>query len=440
MMANHGLARVFSVSILGGGIGRLGYFVGLTLLAWLVSPESFGRFSALYASLQVIMGVVGSSSSVASTRLAANFTSATGPTRRVLRVPLAFGVLGGVIGGAWLPWAYALLTGEPPELKTALVGCAVFLSVSCDGVLGAHAGNRRYRLVSSCEALRGALAMVSVLFTASLGPHAVVLGILACEGAVALGLWLFAPRASTEPPLRRAKIRLALAVAVTGMASVALAQVASWSLNYAISSRFGVAQMAAYNVANRFATFALVLPTLLTRNMLGRLSSLVASGGHARFSSEVYKYLWVAIALALSGGLFALLLSWWPMGPLFMKYEHARWFLVVLIVAAIPSAVGSALGVVLVSLDMRRVWLLSDFVLAMVTLMTLLILVSVNSSVVAILWALPAGQFAGTAVRMISLAWRNRNSALLHTRNEHMPDHMPDVDMEARGGHDPDQA
>lgn len=406
-IAQPSLAKIFSVSVLGGGIGRLGYFVALTTLAWLVSPESFGRFSALYSSLQVISGVIGASSSIASTRLAAETSPKSGLTKGTLRPPLYFGALGGIIGALSLPWAYGLLTDEPAELMTSLVGLAAILSVSCDGILGAYAGAGRYRMVSSCEALRGILSLAAVLLTANMGPHVIALGILVCEGSIAFAMWMRAPSASSGRTFQRRQLRAALAIVVTGMTGTALIQVASWSLNYAIAHRLGIVELGAYSMANRFATFALVLPGLLTRNTLGRLSSQIAARDHVRFSREFRRYSVVSISLALFAGLFALALSWWPMQALFVKYENARWFLIVLIAASLPSALGSALGVALVSLNLRRWWLVSDVTVAIVTLGCLVGLLNADTPAVMIVWALPAGQFAGTVVRLTALAiWR----------------------------------
>lgn len=430
------LLRVFSVSILGGGVGRMGYFIGLTLLAWLVSADSFGRFSALYASVQAISGVIGSSASVASARVSAETADGGRPTKGELALPFGFGLFGGILGMLALPTGYFLLTGESVDWRIGALGFATALSVSCDGFLGTYAGKGLYATVAVSEASRGILAFSSVVATAFLGPQAAVMGILVSEGLVAGVLFLRASGGGFVAIRHSAGARTAVAIAGTGMIASALVQVAGWTLNYAISASYGIAQLGAYGVANRFATFALVLPSLLTRNMVGRLSASAVSRDYGAFIRDFWRYSWAALGLSLVAGLSALLISWWPMGALFSKYADARWFLLVIIAAAIPSALGSALGVILVSLDLKRAWLVSDVVLAVATVSSLFLILRLHTGVVPLLYALPIGQVAGTAVRVFTvLKWRNG----VATNSEELRKDLSRRVVEPLGGGDVDR-
>lgn len=386
-----------------GSIGSKGvYFIALTGLAWVVSPERFGEFTAIYATVQVLLGTFGAASGLACNRRSAAVSASGGrPGRKDLRIAGTFGLAGGGLSSIAIPGGYFLLTGESSTTLLVLIGACVAFPVMLEALLGTFAGAGWYRTVAGVEIARGVMAGLLLFTFGTHSAESAVLGLLVADLIIVCGVAI--PLMVNDSVIsRRFPIRPHISLALTGVVANLVTQIAFWSVNLIIGRAYGLAELGAYAVANRFATFGLILPNALARNMLGHLARSAVLQ-RDKMWPEIRNYATASSALSLAAGLVAVAVSFWPAAGLFSKYPEARAMLFILVISFVPNAVSNALGVALVSLDLKRQWLVSDVMLSLSTVLSIVLLNLFVASSWLLLGALIIGKSVGAAWRLGTL-------------------------------------
>lgn len=380
--------RIAIQSVTGGLIGRVSIFVALTVYATITNAPEFIAFSTLYLVVQSVVGIF---SAPLSTSIAAS-TAAAGVWRRGLvrqAAPVTVGLT--VLTAAVAPFATSLLTQKPPESSASLIALACGATVATDAVLGALAGQGKTREVMFGDAARGVLGACAILgFGYLYGPLAAVVAVTGSELLVTIVLF---GAVADQRRFRRRGRTIDHALTSTGVASNLSIQVAMFAHQALMSAFYGPAIIAAFTIANRFASFSILLPMLLTKNTVGLLGRAAGQSRDA-FWHAFKKYAAQVSALTLVTAVAAPLAALLFFRPLLDKYPPSGALLIVLTVAGVPSALATALGTFCIVRRRLRIWLASDLCFLVVVPVFVLAVHAIDLGPVTAMCALPVGYLA----------------------------------------------
>jgi hypothetical protein len=402
--------RLVGVSLIGAGVGKLAVFAAFTVLAWASPVPTFAVFAAQWLAVQSIAGIFTSSAANATASHSARGAQVWPHVdTRDLRLPARLAMRGGLVGALALAPAAHLLTGDAWNLQLLPLGLGIGAIVYLDGLLGVLAGKGMSRRIAVAEASRGLLALPTAFILATMaGPTAAVAGLITVDAAVAVALSAPAVRqfpptsVPTAMPIAHNPTSEPMRIARVGTFANLITQTGLYGFNAILSHGYGIAALAAFSVANRFASLAILLPTLLTKNMLGLLTRSAAEDGEQHYARALRRYIVHVITLATLAGGAAVLTSFTLFGGLFTKYPLAAPLLVIIVVSSIPSAIGSALGVACIVRGHLGTWIASD--LAFTTILVMWALAATKLSGSAALVAV--GMLAAYAISTSLRAWR----------------------------------
>jgi hypothetical protein len=393
-------------SIGGGALGRLGPFVAVGYLAAQLPNREFARLAAAVLTVQSLSGVFSSAVATAANRL----SSARAKIRRGVLVddaalPLAAAALVSVLGSLVAPAAYKALTSQVPGAPVLLAGTGVGAVVLTDSLIGVMAGRRQVRAVAMAEGSRGLLCMITmVLLATTRDPTAGALGIGAADLIVGIHL-LRMLHSRSEVGWRWSELAVPAWVRRTvaaGVTANAFAQAGLWGTQLILARGFGLEAIAAYSLANRFASLSLILPGFLTKNMLGLMAHEATAGTRA-FRRQLINYVTVVSLLAGASGLVVIVIGALLFDRIFGAYPSGFSMLIVLVLSSIPSAIGSALGVACVVKGYLLAWILSDAAFAACALAAAAALHGVGQSASISLCGLILAYLANIALRVFAL-------------------------------------
>jgi len=394
-------------SIVGGATGRVGQFAAVGYLATWLSSSEFAKFAAALLTVQCLSGVFSSAVATATNRQSsARISSAkAGAVIQDAYLPIIGGAFVTVVGGVLAPPAYAVLTHRPTGTILVLAGMGVGAIVLTDSVIGAIAGQGEFRLVAIAEAFRGLTCMFVVVVIAKVaGATAGAIGVGLADLSVGIVLLLILRRRPRDKSMAAGRSMTAGArqTVKAGLAANLCAQAGLWGSQVVLARGFGLEAIAAYSLANRFASLALVLPGFLTKNMLGLLARDAAAESPA-FRQHLFRYIGVVTALAAGASLVAILVGAFLFSNLFGHYPNGLAMLIVLLLSSIPSAIGSALGVACVARGRLLVWVVSDASFAVVAVVATTALFATGYSAVTSLSGLILAYAVNVLVRLLSL-------------------------------------
>lgn len=364
------ITRLYLPSLIAGAVGKLGPFAALIILAWTMNPQDFGVLAAAILVSQSLAGLFAASTLPTVARRAARLHEfgeeerAATSARLPLMVSLSCSIIGVIIAAPFV----SLVTGNPLDWRFAAMGALTGAPVLLDGLLNIHAGHGRTRVITRTESFRGILTFVLTLAAGNVwGAWAAVAGMLVAESAVAATVLFELTRTTAglststrSLSFGESEMHLTLLAFVGNL----MVQLGMWSLQLSLARQHGLIVLAAYGVASRFATAALLLPTFLTRNLLGHMSRAAERPDRKQYAREMQRYLSISATLALFAGVVAVLFSISLFSSLFARYPLSVTFLFVLLLSSIPAALNSALGVVLISLGSWRSWVTTDVAFA----------------------------------------------------------------------------
>lgn len=392
--------RLVGVTIFGAGIGKVASFGALTTYAWVANSADFGRFAAFWLAVQSVSGIFTSSAANAT----ASEGALQGQTRPTiaLRLPMRLAIRAGLFGMVVLPVAVRFLGGAQMQWKFVALGAFVGAITFTDALLGTFAGRGRSALVALFEAARGLLAVPAVLtFGLALGPVAAVTGLLFAEVVTGMGLIAAILRSkdahirdfglshssSKMPPIARA-----------GIFANLITQVGLYGFNAILSHGYGLAALAAFSIANRFASLAILLPAMLTKNMLGLLTRTAREDPEG-YKRSLHRYIKHVTLLALVSGATAVIIATTFFAGLMHRYPIALPLLICIVVASIPSAIGNALGVACLVKGFLGTWVVSDIIFSATLIVWAYVCVRTNQPGALLGAGLVAAYLTGTAHR-----------------------------------------
>lgn len=406
------LGSLYLPSLVGGLVGKLTPFVAVFSLAWQLSPAEFGVLSAGFLVCQSLSGLFVSAVLPTVNRQVAGFR-ALGvpiPVRSVLGNPLRLAAVTSGLGLIAAPPAVALIAGIGADWRYCIAGVLSGGAVLLEAALCVYAGMGQVRRGAFAEAVSGLIGGLLVFVGGSLaGPIGAVVG--STLGPTMVAICLTARFFSQSPAgishVATSEVRGSRdfgRVAVMSVIGNASVQVGLWSLQLSLARGHGLAVLGAFGLANRFATAALLLPTFLTRNLTGRLSSHAHTGKWHHFASDLKRYLAAAIGLSVLAGGVALVASVTIFDDIFSEFSYSVAFLFVLVLSSLPGAVNTALGVALVASGRWRAWAFTDVVFALISTLWVMLCVASNATPVIIVTALPVAYGVLVVLRSVLVA------------------------------------
>lgn len=401
--------RLVGVSLAGAGLGKVAIFAALTALAWVTPTVAFAVFAAQWLAVQSIAGIFTSSAANSTASYSAREAlQQSGLRTQDLRLPSRFALRGGLAGALTLAPATHLLTGQSWDPALVGIGLGIGAIVYLDGLLGVLAGKGSSSQVAVIEASRGLFAVPTVLLLAtSVGPTAAVAGLVGVDAVIGASLTIRAFCAKSQEigvpsaPHAHNADSGAMRIARAGTFANLVTQAGLYGFNAILSHGYGLAALAAFSVANRFASLAILLPTMLTKNMLGLLTRSAMQDGD-RYARELRRYITHVVLLAVLAGAAAVAASLTIFGSLFEKYPLATTLLAIIVLASIPSAIGSALGIACVVKGNLKTWVFSDVAFMAILLVWALGASQLHGSAALVALGILAAYLTSTAIR----AWR----------------------------------
>lgn len=361
--------KIVGYSAGGGLAGKLVQFLALTYLALIISPAEYGLFAILHVLVMGVSSIASSSLAFASNKAAANMVTLD-PALRFLSVisvivtarSKQFALLLG-LNVTLIPSLYFLLSGGRFSWVLPIFGAFTVAIVFTDMLVGAMAGFGSYKKTGLFEGVRAAVSGGIVLSLGAIfGYIGAGFGLFAIDLIIAIWVACAVFRHRHDP--KRIELRTANEgrLVSAGITSNTFAQMGGWLLVWVIQANFGLAAVAVYAIANRFATLVLLAPAYLSKNMLGEMNRLRAPGNHKEFVRLTHFYVMTVGAMSLA----ASVLAWIALPALFSNlttlYEGLTSTLLVLLVATVLRAVATCLGVICVAQEQLKTWVLSDLI------------------------------------------------------------------------------
>jgi O-antigen/teichoic acid export membrane protein len=352
----------------GAGIaGKVMQFFGLTYLALLVTPDSYGLFAILQIIIMGVSSIASSSFAFAANKSAAhlanmsvdlNFTSILTIIFRG-KCPLFIFII--FINSVLVPILFTILAGGRFTPWLILLGAMSSVLVFTDMIVGSLAGFGSYKKTALIEGARGAFSGVMVVLLGSaFGYVGAVFGLFALDFVIvtiAAVVVIVHGRDKNIEGLRTGEHK---AIVLSGLTSNSLAQVGNWLLVWLIQTSFGLSGVAVYAVANRFATLVLLAPAYLSKNMLGQMHRGNVLGNARESRRLIQFYVTTVTALGLSASVIAYAVLQFGFTDLTAKFNDLKIVLIVLLVATVLRAIATSLGIVCVARNLLRTWVLSD--------------------------------------------------------------------------------
>ncbi|WP_209560542.1 hypothetical protein [Frigoribacterium sp. PvP032] len=370
--------RLVAVSSGIGTGGKLLQFAALAFLATQLTPAEYGRFSILQILLFGIASIASSSFAFAANTRAADIVSANAGVEfsTVLRavalgkLPVYAGIA--IAGAVVFPLLYLVLSGGlvPTPFVFAL-GATCSAIVVTDTFIGVVAGTGRVVPSALLDGARGAgsaiaLAVAVLLFSSDW----TALGLVVVDLVIAtVGISMMSTRTSARRVTSLIVPRASKGVIRAGVAANAAAQLGTWALVWAVQVVGGLGAVGAFSLANRFATLVLLAPGFLSKNMLGALRRDRPTG-EDRGKSLLFFYVATVSAGSLAAAVLAVAIG--LSFPAFRgNYPGLDELLIVLSGAAVLRAVATSLGIICVSRDLLKTWVLSDAAALLVLLISI---------------------------------------------------------------------
>lgn len=387
--------------------GKLVQFGILTWLALIMSPTQFGQFSALQIVVVGIGSIFGSTLSLAGNRFASQHRANLATTRlvglgarRYQRELLMALTTGSVLA----PLLYSWVSSAPVIPQFAILGVAVLCSTTTDLLLATLAGSGRFWIASYVEGGRViANSLLAFLGGTAAGAPGAVAGLFGADVILALAVLCCALFTVAKTPLA-AQAERSSAPTRFGIASNLLGQAQQWILIFLLQRTQGFESVALYAVANRFATFAILIPGYLTRNALARLN-LSLSNRDGRFAPLARRYLSGVLVLALGCAVIAWAAPLLAFREIHLRYPTIGQVAAVLCLAAVFQALSNSLGVICVSQRRWKLWLFSDLSATCTVLIIGVVCWIAQGGIIGLLFGLAAGNAVCGSVRLTSL-WR----------------------------------
>jgi O-antigen/teichoic acid export membrane protein len=353
----------YRLSLVGGVFGR-GAQLGLViLLGGLLSTAEFAHYGATYATIFAIASIASGGVSLAVNRLVATTPeSARTAIAAVVVISIIVSLTSLTVGSYLLAAITEVRFSENAELM-AIAG----LVTLNDGLLALMAGMRRVAALTIFELTRGVGAAVAGTLGALHGGWTgAMIGFGLAEALVVAGILLHligSGSLSRRSPTRFGQhYREFRAIAVPGLASALVVQVALWFAQVWVLRRGGVEAYATLVLSLRFANVIVMLPGFLTRNYLSFLTSSMSNTVEWLRALRIYASR--TLRLAVAGAGLAVIAATAVSFLLGSTYENVRAVMPVLAIAMVGSAMGSSLGVALVARGARRMWVVSDLAFA----------------------------------------------------------------------------
>lgn len=361
-------------SLVGGVAGRGLQVIQLFLVAWMLGSAHFGLYAAAYSTIMATAALFSSAICLGINRFVSTGHRAGSDLLTVTALIAATGLLTAVLGVLGSASLLSLLSGGTAEINRALFAIAGVV-LCADASLAAVAGSHQPRKLAGLDFARGFGAAVGGSLGAALaGPEGALIAFGITEGITALAaLGLARPHfdalGDSDP---RQVARQIASVTGPGMIAGIAVQVALWTAQIWTLRHGSLSQFAALAMSIRLGNMVAMIPGMLTRNFLARLSSSMSAGGD-EWRGATRDYLRSNLVLTL-----VCLLPLIPGGLLVRavlgdSYETLPVLLPVLGACFFINSVASSLGVVLVAGGRTWIWVLSDIVLAAALVGTLLL-------------------------------------------------------------------
>lgn len=402
--------RMVGVSSGLGTAGKLLQFAALAFLATQLVPAEYGRFSIVQILLFGMASIASSSFAFAANTRAADITSANPGVAfsTVLRVVAAdkrfvyAGIAG--LGAVTFPALYLVLSGGlTPTPLIAALGAACSAIVITDTFIGVASGTGRTTASACLDGARGAGSAIALTVAALFLPAVwTSVGLVVVEIVIASVALLMM---STRPSAHRAASVVVppgpVGVVRAGVVANTAAQLGTWALVWAVQMVGGLEAVGAFALANRFATLVLLAPAFLSKNMLGALRRDRMSGNGQRSNLLGFYIAVVSCGSVLAA---ALAVSVGASFPVFRgTYSNFLELLIVLSVAAVLRAVATSLGVICVSRDLLRTWVLSDVAALIVLALVIGVAFLFSGGLVSLLFGLVASNATALLWRALGL-------------------------------------
>lgn len=342
-------------------------FVGLTYLALLVTNDTYGLFSILQLLITGISSIASSSLAFAANKSASLLREDPRSFTVPEMVAIIFRSKARMFGAVMLltvvliPVLFTILSGGRFTPFLILVGLLSPVIVFADALVGALAGFGRFRAAALVEGGRAVTSGAGVLLLGlTLGYIGAGFGLFLLDVVIVIGIVIVVRLQRNNSATHGVAPEEKSAVVGSGIASNLLAQIGNWVLYGLIQATFGLGGVAALGVANRFAALVLLAPTYIIKNFLGELNASYARKDPIESLRLIRSYIVIVGVLAIGAAIAAFAIMEIFFGDLADRYDNLHMIMVVLLAAAVLRAVSTALGVVCVSREMFRTWVISD--------------------------------------------------------------------------------
>ncbi len=390
--------------------GKLLQFAALAFLATQLIPAEYGRFSILQILLFGMASIASSSFAFAANTRAADIVSANPGVAfsTVLRAVAAdnriFYAGIAVFGAMAFPALYLVLSGGLlPTPSIAALGATCSAIVITDTFIGVASGTGRVMTSACLDGVRGAgsaaALTASALFLPAVWTSA---GLVVVEIVLAsVAILMMSRRSAARDASRVVMPSGPVGVVRAGVAANAAAQLGTWALVWGVQMVGGLEAVGAFALANRFATLVLLAPAFLSKNMLGALRRDRLTGTEQKGNLLGFYVTIVSCGSVIGAGIAVGVGASFPMFR--GTYVDFLDLLVVLAVAAILRAVATSLGVICVSRDLLKTWVLSDIAALLVLLMAVGVALVFSAGLVPLLSGLVASNSTALVWRAVGL-------------------------------------
>lgn len=360
-----------------GLLGKLVSFGAFTMLAIVLVPDAFGQFSVVQMIITGAAAITSSSYAMAANSGVAHLVGSG--MHLTYAQAISYSIHGlvkhitiaSILTIALIPALYLLIMGGEFSSWIIGIGIASISLIISDICVGALAGLGAVRTSSLLDALRSLFrGSNALLFGILFGPVGAAWGLLIFDGALSIIAVTVALRINQSKDARSIQnvFRLQVRTIYAGVTSNSIAQIGNWTMLAAIQGTMGLAAVGLYAIAGRFAALVLLVPGFLSKNVLGELGRLLAANRLESFKTIVKKYVLgvLIVSIALSVAAFGVIVL--SQDRLFPEYQNLALIVLILSIGAAIRASATANGVVLVSLQSRRTWIVSDLIATVASL------------------------------------------------------------------------
>jgi O-antigen/teichoic acid export membrane protein len=374
---------------------RLAVLASTVIVSRLLEPRIFGRLAIVQTTITVLAGIASLGIGIAiSQRVAeARKTSPELAGRYISAGVLLTTITGALVTVIYMiaahPAAQALLrTSHDSDAILASAGAVLFTTLLTT-LQGGLTGLERFRRLGTSRGLQSALPAIGLIIGAEASGLTGALAGMSVgnflAASVSVALLYTAIRAEGIPltlrfshsAIWRRLLNLGGAAFASFLVVTAALLIGQLLLAYQPD---GYTQVAVFNIGYRWHLAILLFPGALGSVLLPMMTRL-RSEGRYRQSRELLRFnVWIA---TLASGIPALVLaaaSYWILSLSGRAYSHHLVPFLVLMVAAVPSALNNVLSSASISLGAIGAWLLSDVALALAFFVTALLLIATHGA------------------------------------------------------------